>query len=214
LFRFAARVSDGYRATIHDPEFLRVVDGATPYAHLSALKIGSRPARRTKEISVEGLRAIPWVLCWTQTRVLFQTWWGVGTAWRECGEGERAALARAYRDEPVFNSYVKALAFTLAKVELPMWKIYLDESGLDAALASRFYAAFTEELRAAGELVRALAGEENLLWFRPWLGASIRLRSPIIHPLNLLQILAMESEDTVLFRSAATGISAGMMTTG
>lgn len=214
LFGFAERVTTGYQAMIHDPDFLRVVDAATPYSHLSALKIGSRPTRRTAEVSVEGLRAIPWVLCWTQTRVLFQTWWGVGSAWRELGDDQRRELARAYREEPVFQSYVKALGFTLAKVELPLWRIYLEQSDLDAALADRFYARFGEELRNAGEMVRFLSGGDNPLWFRPWLGASIRLRSPIIHPLNLLQVLAMESGDTILFRSAATGISAGMMTTG
>jgi phosphoenolpyruvate carboxylase len=214
LFRLAELVNEKYRAMIHDPDFLRVVDGATPYSHLSALKIGSRPSRRSKEISVEGLRAIPWVLCWTQTRVLFQTWWGVGSAWRALSDAERVELKKAFVAEPVFNSYVKALAFTLAKVELPLWKIYLERGGLEPALANRFYELFTEETRAASELVEAMSGSRDPLWFRPWLGASIRLRSPIIHPLNLLQVLAMAEEDSVLFRSAATGISAGMMTTG
>jgi len=214
LFRFAGSVTASYRAMIHDPDFLLVVARATPYAHLSSLKIGSRPARRTTEISVEGLRAIPWVLCWTQTRVLFQTWWGVGSAWRRADAKERSALAEAFAGEPVFTSYIKALAFTLAKVELPLWKIYLEQSGLEASLAEKFYLFFEAELKSAGEMVRALSGNENPLWFKPWLGASIRLRSPMIHPLNLLQLLAVESQDFVLFRTTATGISSGMMTTG
>jgi len=207
-------VTESYRAKIHEADFLRVVGAATPYAHLSALKIGSRPIRRTTEISVEGLRAIPWVLCWTQTRVLFQTWWGVGTAWRNASPMRRAALSRAFQEEPVFASYVKALAFTLAKVELPLWRLYLDESGLAPEIQERFYASFTAEMESAAELVRVVTGEDDPLWFKPWLGASIRLRSPIIHLLNLLQLLALESGDMVLFRVTAAGISAGMMTTG
>jgi phosphoenolpyruvate carboxylase len=191
-----------------------VVGAATPYAHLSALKIGSRPTRRTTEISVEGLRAIPWVLCWTQTRVLFQTWWGVGSAWTKADQTQRRALAAAFREEPVFTSYVKALAFTLAKVELPLWRLYLDESGLAIEMQERFYKAFTEEVEGAAEMVRAVTGQNDPLWFKPWLGASIRLRSPIIHPLNLLQLLSLEGGDLVLFRVTAAGISAGMMTTG
>ena len=214
LFRLAELTSAAYREMVHNPEFLTVVGAATPYAHLSELKIGSRPARRTREISVEGLRAIPWVLCWTQTRVLFQTWWGVGQAWAKLGTNERKELARAFREEPVFTSFVKALAFTLAKVELPLWKIYLEQSSLEKELANRFYALFEKELAGAAEMVAALSGEKNPLWFKPWLGASIRLRSPIIHPLNLLQVLAVQGGDAVLFRSTAAGISAGMMTTG
>lgn len=214
LEAFAREVTESYRAKVHEKEFLEVVGAATPYAHLSALKIGSRPTRRTTEISVEGLRAIPWVLCWTQTRVLFQTWWGVGTAWRNAGQARRAALVQAFREEPVFASYVKALAFTLAKVELPLWRLYLDESGLAPAIQERVYADFTAEVEAAAELVRAVTGQKDPLWFKPWLGASIRLRSPIIHPLNLLQLLSLEGGDLVLFRVTAAGISAGMMTTG
>lgn len=214
LFRLAELTSAAYKEMIHDPSFLRLVGAATPYEHLSVLKIGSRPARRTKEISVAGLRAIPWVLCWTQTRVLFQTWWGVGSAWRKMSAREKEELKFAFRDEAVFTSYLKALAFTLAKVELPLWKIYLEQSGLEPGVQADFYERFADELAAAGEMVRTLSGSENPLWFKPWLGASIRLRSPIIHPLNLLQVLAMESRDFVLFRATAAGISAGMMTTG
>ncbi|RYZ97700.1 MAG: phosphoenolpyruvate carboxylase, partial [Proteobacteria bacterium] len=174
----------------------------------------SRPARRTKEISVEGLRAIPWVLCWTQTRVLFQTWWGIGSAWKSLSEADRRELKAAYASEPVFTSYVKALGFTLAKVELPLWRIYLDNSGLEKAQIEKFYALFSEELSQVHEMVSYLSESKNPVWFRPWLGASIRLRAPMIHPLNLLQVLAIESGDSTLFRTTATGISAGMMTTG
>lgn len=214
LFDFAKHVREAYQEMIHRPDFLEVVGAATPYAHLSELKIGSRPARRTKEISVEGLRAIPWVLCWTQTRVLFQTWWGIGSAWAKLSPREKKEMKEAFANEPVFTSYVKALGFTLAKVELPLWRIYLENSGLEAEKIDKFYDLFGAELKGARELVSFLSGSDNPVWFRPWLGASIRLRAPMIHPLNLLQVLALETGDTALFRTTATGISAGMMTTG
>lgn len=215
LFRLAEFASANYQQMIHDRDFLRLVGAATPYEHLSALKIGSRPSRRTTEISVAGLRAIPWVLCWTQVRVMFQTWWGVGSAWRQLSDAEKELLKKDFDGgEPVFTSFVKALAFTLAKVELPLWRIYLDQSGLDPALAAQFYEKFSGELAATAEMVRYLSGSENPLWFKPWLGASIRLRAPMIHPLNLLQVLAIEEGDYVLFRATTIGISSGMMATG
>ena len=214
LFKLAELASASYREMIHDKDFLRIVGSATPYEHLSALKIGSRPARRTTEISVEGLRAIPWVLCWTQVRVMFQTWWGIGSAWRSLSDVEKEALKRDFEAEPVFRSFVKALAFTLAKVELPLWRIYLDSSGLEPALCEKFYESFSHELSGAAEMIRFISGSDNPLWFKPWLGASIRLRATVIHPLNLLQVLAIEEGDYVLFRATATGISSGMMSTG
>jgi phosphoenolpyruvate carboxylase len=214
LAEFAERISARYRETVASPDFLKLVEHATPYSYLSVLKIGSRPVKRVAQLSVSGLRAIPWVLCWTQTRVLFPTWWGVGSAWEETNEPARKKLRRAFREEPVFNSYVKALGFTLAKVELPVWRMYLDKSGLTPAEIEKATQLFAREYEKAQTFFHELTGEEEALWFRPWLAESIRLRSPMIHPLNLLQLLAEKEKDFQLLRIAVTGISSGMLTTG
>ncbi len=211
---FAALVRQTYEAQISSPQFLEVVQKATAYRYLSALKIGSRPSKRGVVSDVRALRAIPWVLCWTQTRVLFPTWWGVGSAWRQLNPGSRTALRRAFEADPLFRSFVKLLGFTLAKVELPVWRIYLECSGLDPALIAKTLADFEREYRDANTFVRALSGSRDLLWFRPWLGTSIRLRAPMIHPLNLLQIITLEERSAALTRETVTGIASGMMTTG
>jgi phosphoenolpyruvate carboxylase len=212
---FADRVSAAYRRAIHDDRFLEIVERGTPYPYLSALRIGSRPTKRkAAKLAVTALRAIPWVLCWTQTRVLFPTWWGVGSAWRDSPPAARARLRRAFRTDPLFATYVRALGFTLAKVELPVWSMYLERSGLDPAFAARALDRFVAECRAAHEFFHGVTGERDLIWFRPWLGESIVLRAPMIHPLNLMQVLALQDSDLTLLRLTVTGISSGMMTTG
>jgi phosphoenolpyruvate carboxylase len=65
LEAFAELVSNHYRASVTSDEFLKMVEAATPYSYLSYLKIGSRPSKRSAQLSVKGLRAIPWILCWT-----------------------------------------------------------------------------------------------------------------------------------------------------
>jgi phosphoenolpyruvate carboxylase len=212
LKAFADRVAAAYRSRIQSPDFLEIVEKATPYSRLSDLKIGSRPSSRQKSLSVKSLRAIPWVLCWTQTRVLFPTWWGVGTAWKESDEKTRAALRKAADEEPVFGSYLKALGFTLAKVEMPVWRLYIERSALADKKAA--FALFEKEYRLTRDFLSSVTGQKEPLWFRPWLAASIRLRSPMIHPLNLLQLLAMESGDAHLLRLTVTGVASGMLTTG
>lgn len=213
--QFAARASLEYRTRIASKGFLRVIEHATAYQYLQILRLGSRPtARSGGALSVGGLRAIPWVLSWTQVRVLFPTWWGLGTAWAELKPRERTALKKAYGSDPLFRSFLKLLGFTLAKVELPVWNLYLAESGLPAALVQATRDEFAREHARALELVRALSGSRDPVWFRPWLGESVVLRSPMIHPLNLLQILALERCDASLIRETVTGIASGMMTTG
>jgi phosphoenolpyruvate carboxylase len=211
---FADRASAMYKKTIATPSFLTVVQRATAYRYLSVLRLGSRPTKRGPVVSVASLRAIPWVLCWTQVRVLFQTWWGVGTAWHALGASDRAKLLAAYEEDPVFRSFVKNLGFTLAKVELPVFGTYLRESGIDPELAKATLKDLATELRAAQAFVRAMSQSRDLLWFRPWLGTSIRLRSPMIHPLNLLQIVALEEDDARLIRETVAGVASGMLTTG
>jgi phosphoenolpyruvate carboxylase len=214
LDAFAERLTERYRGTIADPRFLRMVEAATPYRYLGALKIGSRPSKRAGPLAVSSLRAIPWILCWTQTRVLFPTWWGVGTAWKTADSRERQELKKLLGTHPVFRSYVHALGFTLAKIELPVWEFYLKRSGLPAAEISHFKSAFREEHALVAKFFRELTGEKNPVWFRPWLGKSIELRAAMIHPLNLLEILAQRDLDRPLLRVAVTGIASGMLTTG
>jgi hypothetical protein len=62
-------VSQVYRSYVFQrPEFIEYFNLATPVGELGRLNIGSRPASRKQTKGVEGLRAIPWVFAWTQTR--------------------------------------------------------------------------------------------------------------------------------------------------
>jgi phosphoenolpyruvate carboxylase len=214
LQRFADRVSSYYRAKVSSPEFLEVVQKATPYSQLQKLRIGSRPSKRTGALSVASLRAIPWVLCWTQTRTLFPTWWGIGSAWAELRPSEKRELKAVFKRDALFRSYVKLLGFTLAKVELSVWRLYLERSALPSELVKKTYEDFERELFKVKEFFYTVSGEKDYLWYRGWLGESIRLRSPMIHPLNLLQIANRGSRDVLLTRETVTGIASGMLTTG
>jgi phosphoenolpyruvate carboxylase len=198
--------------------FLRLLELATPYTRLQTLTIGSRPARRG-EGGLEELRAIPWVLCWTQTRLLLHAWLGIGLAWRAHRDDPDAEerLAEARENDPLFRSWARLLSFTMAKTAPALWNRYR------RVLAGRVSGGLTAELRedyeAAVDFACRAVGADTLLPERPWLEESIRYRAPMIHPLNLLQIELLArpewSEDEVrLFRETVTGIAAGMLTTG
>jgi phosphoenolpyruvate carboxylase len=220
LRELAAHAQLAFVDMVSQREFLDLMSDATPYARLGALTIGSRPSRRGgRATDLEGLRAIPWVLCWTQTRYLLHVWLGVGTAWRrlKAAPGAQARLRRAVRTDPLLRAVVRQLGFTLAKTEPRIWQEYVRRL---APAASRALVRQLERERAdALDLVRCATPAGALLPDRPWLYESIRYRAPMIHPLNLLQIDVLQrprlrASDEALLRETITGIAAGMLTTG
>ncbi|WP_143960437.1 phosphoenolpyruvate carboxylase [Litoribacter populi] len=69
-----------YRKLLDQPHFIDFYGKATPIDVLEESKIGSRPARRTGQRSLEDLRSIPWVFSWNQSRFNLSGWFGMGTA--------------------------------------------------------------------------------------------------------------------------------------
>jgi len=214
LLALIAEQERHYRELVEENEFLKLIADATPYEYLQHLQIGSRPAKRKKLEGVSSLRAIPWVLCWTQTRALLPIWWGLGSAWRRLASAERAAIREDFQKSAFFASYVKQLGFSLAKVEPGIWRLYLETLASDRAYAKAFFARFEQEYKDTCDFVRAMSGSQDLLWFRPWLGASVRVRSPMIYPLHLAQLWALKEHDVSLMRQTVTAIASGMLTTG
>ncbi|WP_374077181.1 phosphoenolpyruvate carboxylase [Bdellovibrio bacteriovorus] len=214
LLKLSDFVQNAYREMLKDPHFLELIEWATPYSFMKDLRMGSRPAKRQGPVNIKSLRAIPWVLCWTQTRALFPSWWGVGSFWQTLSKEEKARYGKAFAESSLFRSYIKVLGFTLEKIELDVFSLYLHSSRLPKDVADSFADRFEKEFVACQNAVREITGEESLLWYRPWLETSISLRSPLIHPLNVLQLLALEDQDVPLLRETVTGIASGMLTTG
>ena len=218
----ADRSQSAYVALVGSPEFIELLRDGTPYARLGALNIGSRPTKRgtgrTAPAGLEQLRAIPWVLCWTQTRYLLHAWLGIGTAWREVRDDPktRARLLRAITRDPLLRSYLRLLNFTMAKTEPAIWREYVKAL---AGGSSRLARSLEQEWTDAVDLARQVSPGKALLSDRRWLQESIYYRAPMIHPLNLVQIEVlshsrMSTARELLFRETVTGIAAGMLTTG
>ena len=211
--KFSHFIQDAYRSLINDPTFQALTLYATPYNYLNLLKIGSRPTKRTTKGHF-GLRAIPWILCWTQTRLLLPVWWGTGVAWQKLSLREKESLKKFYKNSHLMQSYMKNLGFTLAKVEMGVWNFNLDHAKLSEKEKEYWKNTISEELKLSIIFFHDLTGAKAFTWFRPWLGESIYFRSSMIHPLNVIQKIALERKDHVLLRETVTGIACGMLTTG
>ncbi len=175
-FRALVYETDGFRT------FFRQF---TPIAEIADLKIGSRPASRTKSDRIEDLRAIPWVFSWAQARVMLPGWYGVGHA---LDRFEDDGLLRAMAERwPFFQATLGNLEMVLAKSDMTIAERYLALVE-DRAAGAAIFARIREGWQRTHDRLLAITGQSRLLEKNAALDASVRLRLPYIEPLNHLQI--------------------------
>ena len=78
-FKEASQVASmAYRKLVHAPGFTQFFAQATPLDVLEFSRMGSRPTRRTGTNTLTDLRAIPFALCQSQSRMNITAWYGIG----------------------------------------------------------------------------------------------------------------------------------------
>jgi len=175
-----------YRGLVYETEgFKTFFRQMTPLTEIAELKIGSRPASRTKSDRIEDLRAIPWVFSWAQARVMLPGWYGTGQALNAFKD--RGLLREMAASWPFFQSTLDNLEMVLAKSDMSIARRYatlVDDRTLADALFNRIETAWN----TTHDTLLDITGQTRLLEKHPALDASIRLRLPYIEPLNLLQV--------------------------
>jgi phosphoenolpyruvate carboxylase len=214
----AARVA--FQSLIGTEGFAGWFARISPLEEIGALRLGSRPSRRSAARGLEDLRAIPWVFAWTQTRVNLPGWYGLGTGL--AAPGDLAALTQAYQEWPLFASLLDNAEMSLAKTDRGIAERYL-------ALGDRpeLTAQVLEEYDRTTELVLAVTGHDRLLADRRVLSRAVDLRNPYVDALSYLQLKALHGlrDGTVaddderhrldqLLLLTLNGVAAGLQNTG
>ena len=184
-----------YAELVHDtPGFVEYFKASTPVSEIGSLNIGSRPTSRKPTASISDLRAIPWVLAWSQSRVMLPGWYGTGSAfehWITAGpesESERVqVLHDLYQRWPFFRSVLSNMAQVLAKSDLGLAARYA-ELVADESLRRRVFGKIADEHQRTIAMYKLITGQEDLLADNPSLARSVFNRFPYLEPLNHLQV--------------------------
>jgi phosphoenolpyruvate carboxylase len=191
LDELAARAQHAYADLVHDtPGFVDYFKASTPVSEIGALNIGSRPSSRKPTTSIADLRAIPWVLAWSQSRVMLPGWYGTGTAfesWINEGEDRLEVLRDLYQRWPFFSTVLSNMAQVLAKSDMGLAARYA-ELVPDEELRQRVFGKIVAEHDRTIRMHKLITGQDDLLADNPALARSVFNRFPYLEPLNHLQV--------------------------
>lgn len=214
----APAAREAYVDLLDTEGFVSYFEQATPITVIEELNMGSRPASRSEERSVEDLRAIPWVFSWTQSRCIVPGWFGLGTgieAYLDAG-GSVETLREMYDDWPFFRTTIDNASMALARTEMEVAAEYAALA--EPELRDRIFPMIEDEYECASERALDVVEADDLV-SRDWLAESLDRRNPYVDPLNALQVSLLrqthrtdEAERTL--RLTVKGIAAGMKNTG
>ena len=186
-------VEDSYKTyrklVFENPNFYNYFFEATPIKEVSSLNIGSRPASRKKITDIGGLRAIPWVFSWSQSRIMLPGWYGVGTAFsnfinKESGNIDK--LRTMYKDWPFFTSLLSNVDMVMSKSDMEIAKEYANLCKDDET--KEVYNEILREWKLTKQVVLDISEHKEFLEDNTYLTKSLENRLQYFNTLNLLQI--------------------------
>ena len=196
---------------------------SSPIKAISSFNIGSRPAARKTITEIGGLRAIPWVFSWSQSRVMFPGWYGVGSSFKEFIDKnpENIAILRdMYQNWPFFQSLLSNVDMVLSKsnmnIAFEYAKLCEDEE------VKAIYETILNEWQVTKEVILAIEGYDELLAENPYLKASLDYRMPYFNILNYIQLELIKrqrrgelsSDQEKLIHTTINGIATGLRNSG
>lgn len=180
---------DHYKRLKEDPAFMPYLEAFGTLRFYGETNVGSRPTRRKGDgpLTLDDLRAIPFVGSWSQLKQNVPGYYGLGTALE--------ALDREGRIGEAVELYVRN-AFFRALVENSMQSMLKCDFRLTAHLSDHqefgtLWRTIFEEYERTKHWVLVISGQSQLMERNPAIRESISLRDGLIKPLLVIQHFAL-----------------------
>ncbi len=168
-------------------DYIPYLEQMTPLSYYGKTNIGSRPDRRNKadKLSLDTLRAIPFVGAWTQMKQNVPGFYGFGSALQQLfDEGLLDRLTELYQRSLFFRTMVENALQSLSKTRFSLTSFIADDPQF-----GEFWQMLESEARRTLDCFEAISGHRQ-----PEDGtsqASIRIREHMVLPVVVIQQYAM-----------------------
>ncbi|MGB1670500.1 MAG: phosphoenolpyruvate carboxylase, partial [Flavobacteriales bacterium] len=188
--QLAERSYAEYTALKAHPVFMEYLSTYGTLKHYGATNIASRPTSRKKDgpLTLDDLRAIPFVGSWSQLKQNVPGFFGIGTALAELEkEGRLEEAAELYRTQPLFAALLENSMQSMRKCNFAL-TAHLEADDRFGDL----WRTVRAEFELSRSLILRISGQSELMERVPAIAESIDLREGIILPLLVIQQAALQ----------------------
>ena len=196
---------------------------SSPIKAISSFNIGSRPAARKTITEIGGLRAIPWVFSWSQSRVMFPGWYGVGSSFKEFIDEDPEnieTLRYMYKNWPFFQSLLSNVDMVLSKANMDIAFEYAQLC--EEEEVRNIYQIILHEWQLTKDIILMIEEQDELLAENPYLKESLDYRMPYFNVLNYIQLELIRRQRTgqlsadqdKLIHITINGVATGLRNSG
>ena len=193
LDEIAGKMADlsgaAYRNLLTSEGFIAFFRQATPIDVLEQSRIGSRPARRTGQATLDDLRAIPWVFSWNQSRFYLPGWYGIGSGLSELRQNSPAdfeKFAQGVKKWKFLRYVLTNVESNLASTDRALMAQYANLVE-DAATRDRIFGMICAEWDKTAEMLGIIWGG-TMSTRRPRMMKTLEVRAHALHVLHEQQI--------------------------
>jgi phosphoenolpyruvate carboxylase len=178
-----------YKTLKESPDFLNYLAQVSPLKFYAETNIGSRPAKRgsSARLSLNDLRAIPFVGAWSQLKQNVTGYYGVGTALQILDKrGRLPDIKRIYKHSLFFKTLLDNCEMAMKKCFFPLTE-HLSQDPQYGEVWTNIY----KEYELTQRYIFLVSGKNELMADYPVEQLSIQMRERIVLPLTTIQQYAM-----------------------